>query len=1032
MESLSCCVRSFLVLLFHLFLCGQWPVHPQALQIPGDVQASWTVDKSGASQPGKMFVSAGDVTIAGIFPMFGSPRCSKFNHKTTAWYVEPFLHVLRKYNFSLTASVEKPNAPGEKFVRRLRVGYSVMDQCWDDVMPSVYATLHLTGIIGSHCTSHGPRSPNRVMAVIGPSKDDRMVQSTAPICSVQRVVQVATRCSLDHFSMHQDNERNSILSGYEYLFRAASSDRYQAYAIADILNYFNWTHFAVIAGTDLTSSSLLSEFNAHAKANRFCIAFTASFDTYEDAVQITQRLRHHPQARVIILIAPYTKVMMLMDAVVKENALRNESLSRIWIGNDKWGRAMDAVLEGEKYKKTVQGLFVTEPRPPEQFLGQGKNGTMSASISKYLRSITAEQLRKAPNLSGNPFLCRVLEQSRNCTGVCHFAEKTQTNKLSGPGLQVCEDSATIPDQLEQPSGQVLSEMVEPFTILATDVVMHALQALFRKTVKKHPQLTGHDLAEKFYKFAHGPRLKARMKKTALPCADKKKCSVFSGRHELLPEYFIMAADKYFTRTMKVGYWKADSLDIGRAKKTIEINAELLHFGKEVFGEEELYSTKDQTAQSLLPSSKCDDYCPPGSAIVHLQSQQAACCHVCEECPNNEISPGGRNPCTVCPEGSAASMNKTVCTELPVSFGDWTWMLVILSSVGAGATLVVAIILVLFRESPIVRASDRCLTAILLISMLVGYSSIYPVLMRPTSFICLLRRLSSIIALLSSTIIVLVKSGRLVQVHFQSRTFRRINRSWSLSTPAQLLFVLVLLLLGVVLELAVMARQPPRPKRHHTPTVTYLLCVTPPYQALVIDAYLAVMITVITAFAWVTRKLPKHYNEARLLFMVSLSQCAIWGVLRPLYYLSSAPTKHTFAATLVILHVTTILLWVFVPRVWQLAFRKPPKRHSALFDLRRFSTGPVSSSSFTLPSPWSKVTYSFDIKNWPSLVLRILTFRFLPLWQLFTKKMLALFSRRHGWYENVQKIEVMAPDSAYRLFWLITAFGWWRWSLVGVW
>lgn len=886
------------------------------------------------TEPSWMFSSPGDVTIAALLPMFEMgplQDCSVYNYKTSAWFVEPFLHVLRRHNFSLTAKVRQPGGWGNQtLVRRLKVGYVVFDHCWENVERAVAAALHLSGLAQAQLaqpktvcenisSSSGSHSVRRVLAVVGPSVSDRLAATTAAIFSAHSMVQIATRTTHDEFSVFQRDGGEAMNAGYDYLFRAASSDRYQAYALAALLNHLNWTHFAVVAATDVSSSSVLTTLNEEVARYNLCAAFTAIFETRQDAERIDKLLRRHRRAKVVVLLAPHAKVKMLLDTIVAESQRLDEDVPRIWLGIDKWERALDAINEGTAYKRmTVQAMLATLPCPPSELSGYRATGATSLPLeaSNYMRNLTVGDLRRNPHISGNPDLCKIFEMALGCSGVC--------TAMSAPGVAGCHDSDRLPDQLEQPAGQSLAEMIEPFTMLATETLMQALQKLFTKTVRRHPQLTGEALSWQFFSKVYGARLRQAVKHTKLACEKKSRCSVFKGEHELRPEYFIVASDSSSQQTRRIGSWKANSFDMSKAKKSLHLDMHSLTFSSRLFTNKDEPLLEGGTAYQV-PSSICSSMCLPGHGRVRAAPPSPSCCSSCQKCGGREFSPGGTTPCLPCSRGFSPNKQHSKCTKLPIALGypAGHWVILMASLLGITLVSATAFLFYLFRHLPVVRTSDRLLTGCLLVTMFLAFAGLNASLLSPTCGVCIARRLLMSIPLLLSMVIVLVKASRLVRVHFHSKTCQRVSHKWSFQAPAQILAVVCLLCLGAALEIASLIVNPPVPEDMIYFSRVYLLCSTSVAQTLTIDISLLPLIFVVTALAFLTRKLPKGYNEARQLFMASLQQCVIWGVIRSLYYLSAPPSQQLLSAFLVIGHMTVLWLWLFVPRMFVLLSCKPP-------------------------------------------------------------------------------------------------------------
>ena len=922
--------------------------------VNGSVEGDWTMPP----EPTDAFHVKGDITIAALLPIFDAPSCTAahFNYRLTAWFVEPFLFVLRQHNFALTAFTPA----GDK--RQLSLGYYVADQCRQGSSPAASATVRISREL---YTSHHERpcgqkcSPKpRVIAMVGPSIEEPMVEVTAALNSVHRMVQIATRSTQDLITSRQQNAGVSLSNGLDYLFRASFTNLYEGYAIADILKRFDWSHFGVVASPDSKDGVVgsLRTFLTRTQDFGFCPAFIlrTSLDRESAYLEVFEEIRKHSRAKVIVLLASTNPVERLLEFIAKECEQRSMTLPRIWIGNDKWARLTDAVFR-KRYRSTVAGVFVANLKVPSYLAGfqfPSQNSSYMYNVSRYMRSITAEQLRENPVVTGDPLLCFVLEHANRCSGICH-------NETESP--QACDDNLTIPDKLD-PEGQPLEEMVEPFTMVATVVLVKALQDLFNETVQCHPNKTGQELADIYYDRVYGARLRKAVQDVEVPCAGGGMCRVFHGFPELLPEYHISIPSQNFDKSAWTGAsWRSPELSwngsVDPDKNELILDNSKILFSRSLFPDDDSLP-EFVRASDRIPESSCWPLCQPGWG--RIQDASLRCCFGCEKCGRNRASPGGIHRCDDCERGYSPSVNHTRCLLLPI---------VHMNSGVQGVILAVSIITILlflftlvvfcyYIETAVVRATDRLLTFLLLFAMVVGLVASDMHLFNPNTGICVASRMMTRIALLASSIIVLVKTSRLARLTSMMKTTKRARTRWTLMTPAQVLFVLILLVFGLILECVMFGFDYPKPEMDYGESLTYEICVTPVATAIVGDVYLIGMILATAVLAFFTRKLPRNYNEARFLYMTALSQCALWSILRPLYYLASLRNQEIVDISLVLFHIVVLWLWLFVPRLDLLLRRRkvskvsmssvPSNTRLAVTAPKMPNTPPPSASPATTP------------------------------------------------------------------------------------
>ena len=887
-----------------------------------------TFNTTPGSELSRSFFRRGDISIAAILPMFDSQTNVKacpgdrqsFSSDLALQYTEPFLFMLRGTNFTLSASAWNGSS---EIVRSLSLGFHVFDQCkGDDAgLTEAAAIFHQLASKKNVCNISGSQGVPRIMAAIGPSAEEDKVAMTAPISSSYGLVQIATRSTRDEFSCIVSNG-DVCKDEYEYLFRASSSDVYQAYAISDLLQYFNWTHFGVVAAQDVTSIALLNAFQKRIAELGFCPAFIANIGTEKDAryVDLLLRSKRHQRAKVLIVFGGEDDVRFLANTILKHSdADGKNDVPRIWVGNDKWGAARDLIFsekDGKKYRRTMQAVLGLGKRTLTRFLGGEwplKPKSFIKQYTDFILSVTAGGIRQDPLLTANPFLCHAMELHNNCSGVC---PGNPTDSLQPR----CSDDVRFSPMTK--TGEHLSELVEPFTMVATEIVLQALLSLFSQFVRDQPHLSGDELAREFYDYAYGERLRAAVKELKLLCGDgKTDCPVFPGQsQEFVPEYHIVAASMSLQKAALVGHWKATGFKHTPTGVSLFVNKSLVSFGPELFDRDNNSSLSTfRPASEALPTSICRPRCPPGYGIW---PPQPVCCHVCVRCTGASASEGGYSQCRLCWQGQYPNANHSLCAVLPiVALTTRMWLAVCISCAMMVTVLLgTMFVFVHFRKKALIRGADVILTMALLTMMVTGVVSVVVYLAMPTVRDCALRQLLSTASLLSLTILVLVKTSRFARIIYMVERFTRPRRQWTMSTTAQLVFATLLLVLGLAIQFISTAISPPQTDIVYASDATYEICVYPVWLTAAVDTFLMLLICITTVLAFYTRKLPSNNNEASLLLLTSFSQCVLWALLRPMYYLSKPQNRPLPKILLILTHVGAIWLWLFVPRLYGVLHR----------------------------------------------------------------------------------------------------------------
>lgn len=139
---------------------------------------------------------------------------------------------------------------------------------------------------------------------------------------------------------------------------------------------------------------------------------------------------------------------------------------------------------------------------------------------------------------------------------------------------------------------------------------------------------------------------------------------------------------------------------------------------------------------LIPESYCSRPCELGQAKIMRAGDH--CCWICKTCAPFEFLPDEFS-CRDCGIGRWPIQNKTSCFDLPQKYLRWDsiYSLISLSiaCLGIALTIFVSIIFIKYLDTPVVKASGRELSFILLAGIAFCHLSTFVLLSKPTTFIC---------------------------------------------------------------------------------------------------------------------------------------------------------------------------------------------------------------------------------------------------------------------------------------------------------
>ena len=271
-----------------------------------------------------------------------------------------------------------------------------------------------------------------------------------------------------------------------------------------------------------------------------------------------------------------------------------------------------------------------------------------------------------------------------------------------------------------------------------------------------------------------------------------------------------------------------------------------------------------------------------------------------------------------------------CLKIPVEYITWNdteaMVVLIIASVGILVTLWVMFIFMRHNDTPVVKASTRELSYIILFGVLMAYSSNYVLVAKPTLFTCYLTR---IIPGMSFSLIygaLVTKTNRIARILEGTKKIIT-KKPRFMSASAQVIITCILIGVECAIITIMLVIEPADCKLHYPePRRVKLICNTTTLGIIVPLGFDLFLIVMCTLYAVKTRNLPENFNEAKFIGFSMYTTCVIWLGFIAIYF-GSERQVITMSVS-VSLSASVALVLLFFPKLYIIIWAPEKNTRSA--------------------------------------------------------------------------------------------------------
>uniref|UniRef100_A0A8D0B4U9 G-protein coupled receptors family 3 profile domain-containing protein n=1 Tax=Salvator merianae TaxID=96440 RepID=A0A8D0B4U9_SALMN len=369
-----------------------------------------------------------------------------------------------------------------------------------------------------------------------------------------------------------------------------------------------------------------------------------------------------------------------------------------------------------------------------------------------------------------------------------------------------------------------------------------------------------------------------------------------------------------------------------------------------------------------PRSTCNNNCQPGFRKGILQGKPS-CCYDCIKCAEGQISNStDARECTGCKEDYWSNEQRSECVLKEVEFLAYEdalgMTLIALSVFGSCVVLAVTGVYIKFRKTALVKANDRELSFLIQFSLVVTLMTSILFIGKPVDWSCQSRQTTLALGFSLCLSCVLGKTVMLFLTHLAKNSKVAEKARMSMKPIFQKIIVFNAVMAEVGICTAYLILNPPRMFKNTQFSIIRIIFECDEGSILYLcimfgfDVFLAIL-CFLTAF--VARKLPNNFNEAKFVTFGMLVFFIVWISFVPAYLSTRGKFKVAVEIFAILASSFGLLGCIFVPKCY-IILLKPLRNTEEIVGGRAMTndkSAPPTSASCTSEANTTEATVLED-------------------------------------------------------------------------